>query len=274
MKKWAKRSVLFGIDGAGTYFEQADTPNIDRIFKNGAVSRRTLTEIPTISAECWGSMLHGVDCRCHGLTNWATGRRPFPADSPYPSVFRVIREHRPEAEMASFCDWNNVNTGIIEENIGVYKYHAPDSELVQPAIDYINTHDFTMIYFQFDSVDHAGHSHGYGSPELEAWYAEKEEPFPFSSGANKAYRAWKYSPTDEVIMEDYCWDTERHDFIETLRKAGVKTFVTVNKSTGLMEDLHGYPSPAKRWGISTLLKGRRNGRKECCLCPLQTFSKP
>ena len=82
--------------------------------------------------------------------------------------------------------------------------------------------------------------YGYGSPELEAWHAEKEEPFPFSSGANKAYRAWKYSPTDEVIMEDYCWDTERHDFIDTLRKAGVKTFVVTNQSTGLMEDLHGY----------------------------------
>lgn len=82
--------------------------------------------------------------------------------------------------------------------------------------------------------------HGYGSPELQAWHAEKEEPFPFSSGANKAYRAWKYSPTDEVIMDDYCWDTERHDFIETLRKAGIKSFVTVNKSTGLMGDLHGY----------------------------------
>ncbi len=169
MKAWAKRVVLFGIDGAGTFFEQADTPNIDRIFKNGAVSRRTLTEIPTISAECWGSMLHGVDCRRHGLTNWVTGRRHFPADSPYPSVFRVIREQRPDAELASFCDWNNVNFGIIEEGLGVFKYHAKDCDLVQPAIDYIQTHDFTLLYFHFDSVDHAGHAHGYGTPEhLEA----------------------------------------------------------------------------------------------------------
>ena len=128
MKAWAKRVVLFGIDGAGTFFEQTETPNIDRIFKNGAVCRRALTELPSISAECWGSILHGVDCRRHGLTNWATGRRPYPADSPYPSVFRVIREHRPEAEMASFCDWNNVNFGIIEDGIGVYKFHAPDRD--------------------------------------------------------------------------------------------------------------------------------------------------
>ena len=43
MKAWAKRVVLFGVDGAGTFFEQTPTPNIDRIFKKGAVSRRTLT---------------------------------------------------------------------------------------------------------------------------------------------------------------------------------------------------------------------------------------
>ncbi len=165
MKAWAKRAVLFGIDGAGTFFEQTPTPNMDRIFKNGAVSRRTLTEIPTISAECWGSMLHGVDCRRHGLTNWVTGRRPYPADSPYPSVFRVIREHRKDAELASFCDWNNVNFGIIEDGLGVYKYHAKDYDLVEPAIDYISQHDFTLLYFHFDSVDHEGHAHGYGTPE-------------------------------------------------------------------------------------------------------------
>ena len=80
---------------------------------------------------------------------------------------------------------------------------------------------------------------GWDSEELKAWYAE-EEKFPFSNGANKAYRAWRYSHGDEVVMEDFCWDRERHDFIDTLRKAGLQSFVTVNNSTGLMEDIHGY----------------------------------
>ena len=57
---------------------------------------------------------------------------------------------------------------------------------------------------------------GWDSPELEAWYAEEEKmKFPFSNGANKACRAWRYSQGDEVIMEDFCWDAERHDFIDT-----------------------------------------------------------
>lgn len=163
--KQAKRVVLFGIDGGGTFFEQADTPNMDRIFASGARCRRTLTEIPTISAECWGGMLHGVECLWHGLTNAIVDARPYPVDSGYPSVFRAIREAMPEAKLASFCDWDPINRGIIEENLGVYKFHAPARELVEPAIDYIRENDFTFLFFQFDDVDGAGHRHGYGTAE-------------------------------------------------------------------------------------------------------------
>lgn len=161
----AKRVVLFGIDGGGTFFEQAATPHMDRIFASGAVSRKTLTEIPTISAECWGGMLHGVECGWHGLTNAIVGSAAYPTDSVYPSVFRVIREAQPDAKLASFCDWNPINGGIIEDGLGVYKFHAPAKDLVEPAIGYIQENDFTFLFFQFDNVDGAGHRYGYGTPE-------------------------------------------------------------------------------------------------------------
>ena len=163
--KQVKRAVLFGIDGGGTFFEQARTPNMDRIFAGGAVSRRTLTEIPTISAECWGAMLHGVECGWHGLTNAIVSSAPYPVDSDYPSVFRAIREARPEAKLASFCDWDPINGGIIEDNLGVFKYHASARDLVEPAVQYIRENDFTFLFFQFDNVDGAGHRYGYGTPE-------------------------------------------------------------------------------------------------------------
>ena len=85
---------------------------------------------------------------------------------------------------------------------------------------------------------------GWDSEELDAWYKEEKENFqyPISAGASQAYRAWRYSDsdTDEVIMNDFTWKKERHDFIDTLRKAGIQTLVVTNQSTGLMEDLHGY----------------------------------
>ena len=66
--------------------------------------------------------------------------------------------------------------------------------------------------------------HGWDSPELKAWYAEEEQMvFPYSQGACKAYRAWKYSTTDEILFDDYVWDKEAHDFIDTFRKAGIET---------------------------------------------------
>lgn len=161
----AKRVILFGIDGAGTFFEQANTPNLDRIFARGAICRRCLTEIPSISAQCLGSMLHGVECGWHGLTNAIADVRPYPGDSIWPSVFRCIREARKDAALASFCDWNSVNVGIVEEGLGVTKYHAPDCALIKPAVRYIRETDFTFLFFHFDSADGAGHRFGYGTAE-------------------------------------------------------------------------------------------------------------
>ena len=185
-----RRVVLFGIDGGGTYFEQASTPFMDRIFADGAVSRRTLTEIPTVSAECWGAMLHGVDRHDHQLTNWIVGVKDFPADSPYPSVFRVIREARPDAKLAAFCDWSPINRGIIESGIGVYKYSDRDFGLIRPALDYIRDNDFTLLFFQFDSVDGAGHRFTYGSPEHLASITTVDMYIRYITDAIKA-RGWE-----------------------------------------------------------------------------------
>ena len=98
---------------------------------------------------------------------------------------------------------------------------------------------------------------GWDSEELKAWYQEEEERFqyPISAGACKAFRAWEYSETDEVIMNDFTWERERHDFIGTLRKADIKTLVVTNQSTGLMEDLHGYAAEGcTMLGLCTITK--------------------
>ena len=111
---------------------------------------------------------------------------------------------------------------------------------------------------------------GWDSEELKAWYAEKEAmKFPFPTGAQKAYRAWAQSiarQEDEVEMEDSCWEHEWHDFIETLRSAGIETFVTTCTSTGLMEDLHGYAKEGcTMLGLCTITRREsRWGDEEPC----------
>lgn len=157
------RVVVIGVDGAGTFFKDTPTPHMDRIFQNGAVSYNVLTSIPTISAECWGSMLHGVTPEIHRLTNGIVDRLPFDPCSPFPSLFRMIRAAYPTAELASFSCWNPINTGIIEEGLDIYKDTAYDGPLTDKICDYVMTHDPKMLFVQFDEVDGAGHGYGYGS---------------------------------------------------------------------------------------------------------------
>ena len=160
-----KHVFIIGVDGGGAFFKDTPTPRIDEIFKTGAVSYRTKTSYPTISAQCWGSMLHSVLPEFHRLTNGTVGSRPFKPDSPYPSIFRVVKEAFPNANMASFCNWNPINVGIIEDNLGVVKGTGSDSEVANKVVQYIQGNDPTLVFVQFDSVDGAGHGHGYGSSE-------------------------------------------------------------------------------------------------------------
>ena len=74
-----------------------------------------------------------------------------------------------------------------------------------------------------------------------AW--DKTSDFPYTSGAMKALYAWAFSidnGENELEMNEFTWSRENHDFIETLRKAGIKTFVVTNSGTSLLENLHGY----------------------------------
>ena len=85
---------------------------------------------------------------------------------------------------------------------------------------------------------------GWDSPELKAWYEEDAAAkFPFEQGACKAYRAWASSISrkeDELEMDDFLWDKEVADFVNTLRSAGITTFVYTNQSTAVMENLHAF----------------------------------
>ena len=71
-------------------------------------------------------------------------------------------------------------------------------------------------------------TYGYCSEEYSNWIAEnKDISFPFTDGANKAYRAWAgsiESGADEFEFSDLLWDREVADFVDTLRKAGIKEF--------------------------------------------------
>ncbi|MBE6708596.1 MAG: hypothetical protein E7578_05055, partial [Ruminococcaceae bacterium] len=158
-----KHVFLLGVDGAGSFFKVADTPNMDRIFKNGATSYGVMTAIPTISAECWGSMLIGSSAQVHGLTNSVVGAKHYDEDSPIPSVFKRVRQAMPDATLASFSNWDPINYGIIEQSLGVTFGTGSDEEVCEQICAYLDDNTPTLLFAQFDSVDGAGHGNGYGT---------------------------------------------------------------------------------------------------------------
>ena len=66
---------------------------------------------------------------------------------------------------------------------------------------------------------------------------------PYGAGAWKAWRAVYNNENeqnpDDLCIKDFCWDEELKLFVETLRKFGVTTFVTIDDSTALMRMIHG-----------------------------------
>ena len=155
--------IVVGIDGAGAFIKDADTPNFDRIFARGAVTYRALASNPTISAECWGSMLLGVGPEVHKLKNEIVSNRPYPVDARFPTLFRRIRGAIPDAVLGSFCEWNSITYGIVEGDLGVHHATGKDVDLTRTICEFIEAQRPLFLFCQIDSVDGAGHRFGYGS---------------------------------------------------------------------------------------------------------------
>ena len=160
--------IVIGVDGAGVFFQNVDTPNYDRIFANGATTYTAQTEYPSHSAESWASLLHGVTCEYHGVTDLNAGTYVYPRDDAFPSIFRAIREQNSKAKLGSFATWPHLNKSIVENGFSVQKGGNlnGDSLTINELLPYIKKKpDF--VFLQLDCVDYAGHSKGYGSEKYQ-----------------------------------------------------------------------------------------------------------
>ena len=155
--------IILGVDGAGSFFTQADCPNLTNIFSDGAITHTATTATPSSSAPCWGSMLLGVSPDVHGITN----NSGLPRDGEdFPSIFVAVGRAFPDAKLASYVHWPNINTAIIEarEDLPIKKVSSlPDQYIASKGAQYILENQPKLMYLQLDDPDAAGHSDGYGS---------------------------------------------------------------------------------------------------------------
>lgn len=160
-----KYVAVIGVDGAGNFFNKTDTPNMDRIFANGATTYTAKAETPTISAQNWGSILHGVDCDKLGFSNDIISEKTIDSTFQYLSIFNLIRQNDKDAELCSVVNWSPINYGLIECDIGVHVYSDDDVIVCNMAKRMISDFYPEFLFVQFDGVDWRGHSNGYGSKE-------------------------------------------------------------------------------------------------------------
>ena len=167
--------VVVGIDGGGGLFHDGDCviPEFAAFFAtDGVITYDNRCETPSISAQNWGSHLHGVSPDKLEVTNIKVAVQRF-TNRKYPSVFQVIRNADPTCELASFCTWAPINYGLIETSAKVHK--VPDQKFMNElysdgknleyVLEYLESNDPKMLFVQFVDADETGHSCGFGSPQ-------------------------------------------------------------------------------------------------------------
>ena len=164
-----KHVVVVGIDGMGNFNLKTSTPNIDKIFKNNKKAAWTdycMASNPNISAQCWTSMLTGVMPNVHGITNDIVENTSIKYNNAtYPTIFKYIRQARPNAKMACYSSWIGPANGMVETglNVDTLCTNYDDAALATASVNYIKANKPEFFFCVFNDVDAAGHSNNWGS---------------------------------------------------------------------------------------------------------------
>lgn len=152
--------------------KRKNTYAMNLINKDFAVSYTAKSVTPSISAQNYSSILHGVPWADvsseYQVTNTIAGQKYYAdygkSEAKYPSVFKAIQEASPQRENAAFAEWTPILNGIIEPDAAVIGKSSASKESFYDVAKYIQSSDFNktaLVYMQSDWMDHVGHSSGY-----------------------------------------------------------------------------------------------------------------
>lgn len=162
--------LLFSIDGVRPdAIEQASTPTLDRLKREGAWTGRARSVMPSVTLPCHQSMLRGVPPERHGITT----NRFQPLARPVPSVIEAA--HAAGKRTGFFYNWEPLRDlaepGSLD--LGFFRrdcYSAEgDQRIAALAAEHLRTEalDFAFIYFGW--TDECAHRTGWmSSPYLRA----------------------------------------------------------------------------------------------------------
>lgn len=164
--------VIVGIDGMGTTgVTNGDIPVMRKMMSEGAWTMHARGVIPTVSMPNWAAIIMGAGPEQNGVTtnDWKPEKtRITPACTglakTFPTIFGVLREQKPDANMAIFHDWSEFNI-LVEPGVPNVIEHTKGPETtINRAIEYFKQNRPLFMFIHLDNVDHAGHTEGWETP--------------------------------------------------------------------------------------------------------------
>lgn len=165
--------ILIGVDGLGAHWVRGGaTPELDAWIRTGAWSLRARGVMPTVSSPNWASVLTGAGPEEHGVigNEWERDRREFTPvctgqEAIFPTIAGQLRAQRPSARIFVFHDWAGFGR-LLENGAATRIQHVKGSPAtVDAALAAVRDGWPDLLIVHLDDVDHAGHDHGWGSPQ-------------------------------------------------------------------------------------------------------------
>lgn len=180
--KWkAKHVVLIGLDGWGAYsVNKAEMPNVKKLMEEGSYTLKKRSVLPSSSAVNWASMYMGAGPELHGYTEWGSQTPELPSrvvnkHGIFPTVFSLLRESDPKAEIGCICEWAGIRYVVdtlalsYDKNITEKPQNPATAKC---AVEYIKRAHPALVNIVFDEPDHVGHAEGHDTP---AYYEKLKE---------------------------------------------------------------------------------------------------
>jgi predicted AlkP superfamily pyrophosphatase or phosphodiesterase len=147
--------LIISVDGLRPEAAQlADTPNLDRLIGQGAVSWKARTVLPSVTLP--------------GHTSMLGGSSPEQGYVPLPTLFSVARDEG--LITAMFVGKKKLEHIAVPGTVDAFAHvTGGDAQVSDQAAHYLRQTPVTILFVHLAGVDRSGHMHGWlSSPQIEA----------------------------------------------------------------------------------------------------------
>ncbi|MCD8080505.1 MAG: alkaline phosphatase [Bacteroides sp.] len=206
-----KHLVFIGLDGWGSYsLERSSGTTFHSLLDQSTYTLEKRSVLPSSSAVNWATMFMGASPEIHGYTEWGSQTPEIPSrevnrNGIFPSIFSVLREAEPEAEMGCLYEWNGIkfliDTLSVSHHAIAPAYTQNPTLLCEMAEQYIVEKKPRLTAVIFDNPDHIGHKEGHDTP---AYYTQLEELATYVQRIIDAtHQAGIYDETVFILTSDH-----------------------------------------------------------------------